>query len=274
MKLAVQEAELFYKLMWSLQHFVNQRLEVVTGVARLEEYQALPYGEKLKVRNALYEHSEIIDEYVRENPQGCSDDELEVVREWKKFARGDFFIERLLKRYAVFIGGGKVYGVLALQEAFEEIVPYVPFYVRAVLLPFRGRIVYDGLLEGYSVYLGGSIKRDLKETYMAAKQQGRIIVSFDPQEQTKRLEGKKKDWTPLLDEMLQGAKKLRSSSGEPAINSPAFGLVRASIEFARMATENPDDTERLWKAYRRVERVARRIETVLQRAEYFETEKT
>ena len=277
MKLATQNVELFYKLMWSLQHFVNLGLGVVGGVSTLEEYAFLQSTEKLKVRNALYEHPELINEYVKENPQDYRDDELGIVRNWKNFQHGDFFIERLLKRYAVFIGGNKVYGVLALQDAFEDVVPYIPFYARTVLLPFKGKIVYDGLLEGYNVYLGSGIKYELKETYMAAKQQGRIIVSFEAQAEMKRAtekKRKKKDWKPALDNLAQEAKKLRSRSGEPAIHSPAFSLVKASIEFAKMAVEDPDDNKHLRKVLKRVERAIRKTETVLHRAEYFKIDDT
>jgi hypothetical protein len=272
MKLTTQEVELFYKLMWSLQHFANQRLGIVPGIATIEEYGALPSDEKLRVRNALYEHPEIIDEYVKENPEGYGEDKLEIVRSWKKFQSGDYFIERVLQKYAVFIGGNKVYGVVGLHDEIGDVVPYVPFYCRAVLLPFKGRIIYDGLLEGYRVSFGAGIKRNLKETYMAAKQQGKIIVSFDAAEQQKGGAEKKKktkNWSPMLDEMAQEAKKLRSGRGEPAIHSPAFSVVRASIEFARIAVEEPENTEQLWKAFKRVERAARKVETVLYRMGYF-----
>ena len=107
---------------------------------------------------------------------------------------------------------------------------------------------------------------------MAAKQNGRIIENFDPQRQAEKLaESKKpaKDWGPMLDDLSQRAKKLRSSSGAPAIHSPAFSLVKASIEFAKLAVENPDDTDRLWKALKKVERATGKAETVLYRADYF-----
>ncbi len=270
MKLTTQEVELFYKLMWSLQHFANQRLDIVPGITTIAEYGALLSDEKLRVRNALYEHPEIIDEYVKENPDGRGEDELEIVRSWKKFQSGDYIIERALKKYAIFIGGHKVYGVVGLHDEIGDIVPYVPFYCRAVLLPFKGKIIYDGVLEGYEMSFGAGIKYDLKETYMAAKQLGKIIVSFDVAEQQKgRTKKKKKNWIPMLDEMAQEAKKLRSSRGDPAIHSPAFSVVRASIEFARIAAEDPENTEQLWKAFKRVERATRKVETVLYRMDYF-----
>ncbi len=276
MKLTTKEVELFFKLMGSLQHFANQRLGIVTGIGTEEEYEVLPSSEKLRVRNALCQHPEIIDEYVRVNPEKYGEDKIEIVRSWKKFIKsGDYFIERVLKKYAVFIGENKVYGVVGLHDEIGDVVPFVPFYCRALLLPFKGKIIYDGLLEGYKVSLGTAIKHDLKETYMAAKQQGKIIVSFDDAGQQKREVAKKKrtkNWAPMLEKMAQEAKKLRSGSGEPAIHSPAFGMVRASIEFSRIAAEYPEDTQQLWKAFERVERAVRKVETVLHRMDYFQTD--
>ncbi|NKQ36842.1 MAG: hypothetical protein HF973_14685, partial [Chloroflexi bacterium] len=177
-------------------------MSIIPDVVTPEAYKLLPSPEKIKVRNALYDDIGIIDAYVQDNPQNLSQDELEIIKSWKKFRRGDYFIERFLKKYTIFIGGEKVYGVLALQDALEDLLAYVrlPYYVRTTLLPFKGQIIYDGLLEGYAVSFGGGVKANLKEVYMAAKQNGKIIESFEPQKWAESANRKKKpgkDWTPL-----------------------------------------------------------------------------
>lgn len=249
-------------------------MAIIPDIAAVDEYQRLPSSEKLDVRDALYDNIDLIDSYLEENPQDLPEEELEIVKSWKKFQRGDFFIERLLKKYAIFIGGEKVYAVLALYESLEDVLPYVqlPYYTKAVLLPFRGKIIYDGMLQGYAVSFGGGIRSNLKETYMTAKQNGRIIESFDPQKQSEKSTRKKKpskDWAPTLDEISQQTKKLRSSSGSPAIHSPAFSMAKASIEFAKLAVENPDDIDELWRALKKIERAMSKAETVLYRSEYY-----
>ncbi len=199
MKLSTQDADLFFKLMWSLQNYVNLKMSIIPDVTTVAEYELLSPPEKIKVRDALYDNIEIIDSYVQENPQNLSQEELEIVKSWKKYRRGDYFIERLLKKYAIFIGDEKVYGVLALHDSFEDMLAYVrlPYYVKATLLPFKGKIIYDSLLQGYSISFGGGIRANLKETYMAAKQNGKIIESFEPQEQFERANRKKKAGTVL-----------------------------------------------------------------------------
>jgi len=273
MKLSKQDADLFFKLMWSLQSFVNQKLGILPEIATVDGYQKLPSSEKLKVREKLYENIELIDAYLEENPQNFSKAALKIIESWKKFRQGDFFIERLLKKNAIFIGGDKVYAVLALYEPFEDVLPIanLPYYAKAVLLPFKGKIIYDGLLQGYAVSFGSGIRYELKETYMAAKQNGRIIESFDSQKQsTKGIVSKKpdQDFGPIIDELSHLAKKLRSSGAAPAIHSPAFRMAKVSIEFAKLAIENPDDTDSLWKALKKVENAIKKAETVLYRSEY------
>jgi hypothetical protein len=272
MKLSKQDADLFFRLMWSLQYFVNLELGILPEITTVADYQKLPTAKKLNVRDALFDHIELVDPYRKVNPQNLSAEELEIIRSWKKFRRGDFFVERLLKKYAVFIGGDQVYAVLALRDPFQDVIPPVslPYYVKAVLLPFKGKIIYDGMLQGYRVSFGRGIKYDLKETYMAAKQNGRIIESLDPTKQAENAVVNRKpgkDYSPTMDEISQQAKTLRSSRNAPAIYSPAFRLTKAGIAFAKLAVEDSDDIDGLRKALKKVENAIRRVETVLDRAE-------
>jgi hypothetical protein len=113
-----------------------------------EQFGSLAPEFRLKVRNALLEHLELIDRFVAENPLGFSHEELEIVHSWRNLVAGKFYIFRYLARYSVFLTSGNehiAYGVLALTQTFEELVgPYLPRLTETVLLPFGDRIVYDG----------------------------------------------------------------------------------------------------------------------------------
>jgi len=273
MKLSTQDAAEFFNLMWSLQAYVNQRLAIVPDVASVEAYGNLPTSDKLAVRDALYDNIHLIDSFLEAAQGQISDEQREIVQGWKEFKQGDFFIERLLKKYAIFIGGDKVYGVIALYETFEEMLPYVrlPYYTKAVLLPFKGKLIYDGMLQGYSMSFGGGIKSNLKETYLAAKQNGRIIESFGTANPGKKADIKGsqvKDWSPTLNELLKQVKKLKSNREAPAIQSPTFSIAKASIELAKIAVETPDDLDELWKALKKVNRAVSKTAKVLNRMDY------
>jgi hypothetical protein len=50
--------------------------------------------------------------------------------------------------------------------------------VEAVLLPFRDKIIFDGLIQTYRIRLGGNIRRRLNGDYRHAKERFGIITSL------------------------------------------------------------------------------------------------
>lgn len=271
MRLSEQDAKLFFKLMWPLQFFVNQKFKILPKITNPEEYAECTTEEKYQVRKALYENKQLIDLFVQQNLYNFSENELAIVSSWSDFISGSFHIERFLKKYTIVISDNLVYGAMGLYQGFDELIhrSHLPLYVNTVLLPFKGIIVYDGLFEPYNVYFGGGIKRKLKEIYMTAKQNGRIIESLESTKQSKikkKTENKTaKDWSPTLNQLASTAKSLKGSAESPAIYSPAFSLVKSSIEFARLAESDPKDLDILYKQLRKVERALKKSNTVLNR---------
>ena len=183
MKLSTTECRLFYKLHPALMCYVNYRLKTLPDQpGDPGEFYALEAEERVKVRDALHAQPGLIDEFVAGNPFGFGRDEMEVVRSWKHALVGSFYIFRRLKHYTVFLsseGAPKAYGVLALADPFEDLIGrYLPKLIQTVLLPFQGKIVYDGLLSGYNLSFGGGIKRMLNDSYRRAKTDFGIITSL------------------------------------------------------------------------------------------------
>jgi len=257
MQLLPEDASLFFKLMPALQTFANQELQVVKKLNSIEQYHNISNEQRIKLRNAFYKKPELINNFVQENPFGFTVEELEIISGWKNFIAGDFYIERILKKYAIFIGDNKVYGVLALTEPFRHVLGGMPLpiYIKTVLLPFKGKIIYDGLIEGYNIYFGSGVSTSISNLYQAAKLQGKIVESLDPDWQLPEPKVVvQKNWKPLLDELIEKASKLRARNSEGVIMSPAFSLVRASLEFTQVAFENPDDFDALEKPLQKVQR--------------------
>lgn len=274
MKLTKQDAQHFFDLMWPLQFFVNQQLKIHKNVGSLEEYMQCSTEEKLQVRNALYQNGPLIDLYLQENPNDCSSEDLSVVSGWKNHVEGNFHIERFLKKYSILIQNEDVYAVLGLFDGLDEMIhrSNLPLLVKTVLLPFKGVIVYDGLFQTYNVFFGGGIKRELKESYMIAKQNNRIIENLDRSESVsnkKESQPSQKKWTTELNELATLAKQLRSTSDSAAIRSPAFSLVKASIEYAQVVEANPEDSKQLYDSLKKVERAFHKSITTLERQDFW-----
>jgi hypothetical protein len=183
MLLTPQDAELFFKLHRTLMFFVNQRLQAVPNdPAAPDEFAALAPEVRLKVRDALLDHTELIEFFVEQNPAHLSHDELAIVQAWRHLVAGKFYVFRELKKYTVFLSSENqpiAYGVLALSQPFEELIgPYLPVLTQTVLLPFKDKIVYDGLMSSYRISFGPGIRRSLNESFKEAKQRQGIITSL------------------------------------------------------------------------------------------------
>lgn len=273
MKLSQRDVDLFYKLMWSLQFYVNQQCRILSDIKSVEEYAALSISEKVDVRNALWKNPKLIDAYVEKNPDGLSDEGLDIVRKWKRFVAGSFQIFRFLKKHAIFIDeNSHVYAVMGLTESLEEMFygRRPPIMVQAVLLPFKGDIVYDGMLSSYNIFFGGGIRSRLKEEYMAAKQNDRIVTTLEPEmEELGRAEVQlkpkvSKDWGPAIEEIVKVSEQMK---GGPAIQSAALALLRASAKIAQSAVQRPDDLDELWHLEQQARKTLTRLQTTLERVE-------
>jgi hypothetical protein len=144
--------------------------------------------EKVKVRNALYENIGLIDSFVQDNPFGFSSEELEIVKSWKHFVSGNFYLVRFLSNYAVFLDTGdppRVYGVLGITNTIDEKCgDSVPILVNTFLLPFKGKIIYDGFLGFHNIHFGSGIRKNLNRSYQESKARLGIITSlpYSPKE--------------------------------------------------------------------------------------------
>ena len=134
------------------------------------------------MRDALVEHLDLIDAFVEKNPYKLNPDELAIVESWKDLVAGEFYVLRFLKKYTIFLTAKDpplAYGVLGLTDPLSEVIEQpLPHYCKTVLLPFRDKIVYDGLLSGYNVIIGRNMTRDLNDTYSAAKKRHGIVTSL------------------------------------------------------------------------------------------------
>jgi hypothetical protein len=165
----------FFRLHRTLMFYVNKRLNVVADdLATPEEFASLPPEARLKVRDAFVAHLDLIDSFTSENPANLPEDELDIVRAWRHFVAGKFYAFLELKKHTVFLSSTDpvtAYGVLALSQPFEELIgPFLPIMTQTVLLPFKGKIVYDGLISRFSISFGSGIKRMLSESFTQAKQ--------------------------------------------------------------------------------------------------------
>ena len=126
------------------------------------------------------------------------------------------------------------------------------------------------MLQSYNVYFGRGITSELKQIYLTAKQKGKIITNLTPGAKPASKSAKTdvfKNWEPELAQLTELASKLKGGAGQPPLHTPAFSLVKASLEFAKLAVEAPIDADKLEKCLNRIDRAFKQAENTLYRME-------
>lgn len=177
MKLSEADGKKFYDLWLPLLDYVNERRGVNSNLRDIQLADYLDPNEVKEVSDVLWADTKLIDEYLK-NVKEISDPDRELITNWKRCIRGQFILERILKKGAILISAEdeEVYQVSGIISAWDEMFAFarLPMIIQATLIPFKDVIISDGLIQTYNVIIGGNMARTFKDTYMTAKKNGMI----------------------------------------------------------------------------------------------------
>ena len=180
MKLTEKEINQFYNLYKALLLYVNKKNSILSKIVS----EGFLFEKAEKVRNYLVKNISIIDQYVAENPDHLNKEELKIISSFKYGLCGDFFILKHDKvcTYLYDPENKKSYGIDPLDEDLENFVfdeLSGPVLVNMFLLPFKKRIIFDGILLFPKIFFGKNYERELKAKYEEAILKHGLITSFD-----------------------------------------------------------------------------------------------
>lgn len=182
MILSTEEYNQYVDLHIKLLCFTGKRCNILKTETSLEEFKKLPLKKKFECRQLFNKQTEILEEFVKQYSQKLSDEQLKILEGFRKWISDScFIILKCLKKYVIFIDNDnkKVYGVLALSNPFTDFCDDFPVLIKTTILPFNGKIIYDGFLETQA-YLGPNMTMEYNEIYKEAKNNRQIITSLDP----------------------------------------------------------------------------------------------
>jgi hypothetical protein len=186
MNLPDADRKLFLKLYHPLLIYVNKKYKILKNLNHPKDLSGKDLEDIEKLKEKLYSQPDLIDSYIRENPEGFSAEEQEIISSWRHFVKGRFYIVRFLKDHVVFMDEGhppKAYGVQGLAMQWE-LIGNLPRIVQATLLPFKGKIIFDGSFSCYNLFFGSGMKSSINDSFRQAKASYGIITSlpFSPQD--------------------------------------------------------------------------------------------
>ena len=180
MTLDKNDAKLFYELWFPLLDYANKKYKVNTNLENITGAQKLEPSEVKIVADHVWEHISVIDEYLSD--YDLPDEYRSIVLSWKKCISGQFVLERHLKKGSLFISADtqEVYMVNGIITSWEEMFFYrpLPILLKATLIPFRDKIISDGLVITCNVCFGKGYSSEFKDIYMNAKKNKSIHFSL------------------------------------------------------------------------------------------------
>lgn len=178
MTLSKEDGELYYKLWLPLLDYVNQKYGINTGIKQMTGPEKVNPSDVKEIADKLWNDVSVIDEYLAEHAAGITGEHREIIDSWKRRVKGRFILERHLKQGSVFIStdDDEVYLISGIISSWEEMFYFkpTPIMMNAVFMPFKGVIISDGLVMPYNIVMGGNMKRQFKDRYMEAKNNGTL----------------------------------------------------------------------------------------------------
>lgn len=182
-QLSSDECRLFYETWYGLMGYVNERKHVVKAKIK-PEYPNLVSDMMIhKVREVLWEKPDLIDDYLSETelPQ----EKVDILKLWRtKHKKGMYFILEYHPEYAIAIapneqGEDRLYGVKGISNSMAYVLKReLPVQIETVLLPFKGKIIYDSFMGSLPVGFLSGAKAAFREMHDNTLKFG-VITSFD-----------------------------------------------------------------------------------------------
>jgi len=171
-----------YELLFSLFEYVNKQYKINPKVKKLHAGKKANAQELFPIREKLWSDDKIIDDYLKENPSNFAAEDLEIVSGFKKRIQDNFAVVKHYKKYSIFMGGNPTrnYAVCSISNPISENLPFGDYIclIQAVLIPFKGKIIYDTFLVPFSVHIGPGMRRGLNEEFKDIKDKHGIIETL------------------------------------------------------------------------------------------------
>lgn len=155
-----KEAAKFYKMYMSLLDYVNKKYHVIHENHLATAFHVNPQ-DQVKVRNKMFEDLSIIDEYIKLNPNHLNSTLLKQVGEIKNAIMIDCIIIKYERNFTLIIDDRDIlYGIVGGVSNIDEVIPsdVLPYVCKLVLVPYKGKILYDGVIEGSNIQMGPGIQ--------------------------------------------------------------------------------------------------------------------
>ncbi|MFO8191913.1 MAG: SEC-C metal-binding domain-containing protein, partial [Bacillota bacterium] len=173
----------FFETWYGLLAYVNTKKNVIKEKMKPIYPNPISDVKIYKIREVLWEKPEMIDDYISETD--LSKEKVETLKLWReKHIVGDFIFLHHQQEYTIVLelneqNDNRVYAVKGISRSIPNTLNReLPVRGEAVLIPFKGHIIFDSFLNSYSISFGKGIKASFNEWYEEALAKG-IVTSLE-----------------------------------------------------------------------------------------------
>lgn len=178
MKIPLEDANRCLKLIEALDLFTLETANI------FKKGETIVVSSMAEVAHKLRFHwqgnAKIIDDFIAaSNEQSLSDKQL--LDSWKSCKRKKYLVVKYYDDYGVFISmdDKTYYGVLALTQDFKDVLPIKPpTVIETCLLPYNGRIIWDGMGGTFSLSIGSKMRSVLDKECIQKRKNGGIMLQL------------------------------------------------------------------------------------------------
>jgi hypothetical protein len=177
--LAPEDAALFYRAWGALLTWVNDQRRIVPRFPRPTPDNPIDASLVAEIRKVVWAEDALRQQFLAEGAADLAGEERDLIASWAHRVQRGFIVLGHLRKHSIFLGS-RVYGVLGIYTPLEVLLPAVPMFVEAVLIPFRNVIITDGLFQspGMQITFGGGARRGFNAQYSEARAASEIVTTL------------------------------------------------------------------------------------------------
>ncbi len=164
-----------------LLYYVGIEQQLLSSTTTLDAFLKLPFQRKYQCREKFYQNIGLLDSYLATHTLFLEEEEISILKGFRKNIRSDFIILKCLTQHAIFIDSktDAIYAVKALHDRFDEFFHRFPVYCSTALIPFKDTIIYDGFISTHgNILLGPGISSSMTLKYKQARKKDAIVTSL------------------------------------------------------------------------------------------------
>ena len=147
MILPTEEYNKFMAANFKLLIYAGKKLKLFPENVTEKQFLNSTLEVKAECRNEVVNNNKLLDDFFANELDNLTTEDISILEGFRKRITGKFLLVKCLSKHAILqnVETNNYYAVLCLSTPLDEIFYDIPTLIYATILPFKGKIITDGL---------------------------------------------------------------------------------------------------------------------------------